>query len=247
MNDSVTKSPTIVVIHSKLCAPFEIREVKFKPQIIKGDRAMAMAYVDARAIMDRLDDVVGCDGWQDEYEILPDHSVVCRLMVRIGDHWTTKEDVGSPSEQPDAGDRLKAAFSDALKRAAVKFGVGRYLYRLPAQWCDFDPAKKQFASSPKLPAWAMPSQKLTPKPMQNESKRDIPANGEELSRRLCDADAALASKGICKMGEMVGYVLDAGVKAGFGADMKLWTGPAIELAISEARAFRNKITVSNAA
>jgi hypothetical protein len=40
-------------------------------------------------------------------------------------------DVGGPSEQPDEGDRVKAAFSDALKRAAVKFGIGRYLYRLP--------------------------------------------------------------------------------------------------------------------
>jgi hypothetical protein len=39
----------------------------------------------------------------------------------------TKVDVGGPSEQPDGGDWLKAAFSDALKRAAVKFGVGRHL------------------------------------------------------------------------------------------------------------------------
>ena len=40
--------------------------------------------------------------------------------------------------------------------AAVKFGVGRYLYRLPAQWCDYDPQKKHFVRQPQLPAWAVP-------------------------------------------------------------------------------------------
>ena len=49
---------------------------------------------------------------------------------------------------------MKAAFSDALKRAAVKFGVGRYLYRLPAQWLDYDSQKRQFARPPTLPDWA---------------------------------------------------------------------------------------------
>jgi hypothetical protein len=48
-------------------------------------------------------------------------------------------DVGSPSEQPDDGDQLKAALSDALKRAAIKLGIGRYHYRLPRQWVDYDP------------------------------------------------------------------------------------------------------------
>ena len=51
-------------------------------------------------------------------------------------------DVGAPSEQPDGGDRLKAAFSDALKRAAVKFGIGRYLYRLPQQWVRLRPGEE---------------------------------------------------------------------------------------------------------
>ncbi|MCL5459829.1 Rad52/Rad22 family DNA repair protein, partial [Loigolactobacillus coryniformis] len=68
----------------------------------------------------------------------------------------TKTDVGSPSEQPDGGDRLKAAFSDALKRAAVKFGIGRYLYRLKSEWVDYDPQKKQLLQKPELPVWGKP-------------------------------------------------------------------------------------------
>ena len=127
-----------------LSAPFELTEVKFKPAVVSGNRAMALAYVDARVIQDRLDDVLGVAGWQDDYECREDGSVVCRLRLRLGDEWITKVDVGGPSEQPDGGDRLKAAFSDALKRAAVKFGIGRYLYRLQAQWVDYDPQRRQF-------------------------------------------------------------------------------------------------------
>src|SRR3954451_1582893 len=131
-----------------LGAPFDDTEVKFKPQAVKGNRALALAYVDVRAIMDRLDNVLGVENWQDRYQLLPDNSVMCRLRLRIGDRWITKTDVGGPSEQPDGGDRLKAAFSDVLKRAAVKFGIGRYLYRLPQQWADYDPQKRQFSGPP---------------------------------------------------------------------------------------------------
>ena len=135
-----------------LAAPFDPHEVRFKPAVVNGHRAMAMAYIDARVIQDRLDEVLGGAGWQDEYECLPDGSVVCRLRLRLGSEWITKMDVGGPSEQPDEGDRRKAAFSDALKRAAVKFGIGRYLYRLPAQWVDYDPQKRTFVRPPRRTA-----------------------------------------------------------------------------------------------
>ena len=151
-----TQPPEIRAIQDALSDPFEPKEVKFKPQMVKNNRAMAMAYIDARLIQDRLDEVLGVANWQDTYQFLPDGSVVCRLRLKLGDHWITKTDVGSPSEQPDSGDRVKAAVSDALKRAAVKFGIGRYLYRLPAQWVDYDPAKKQLVQLPQLPAFALP-------------------------------------------------------------------------------------------
>src|SRR3954447_18820339 len=152
----VLSESDVKTITQALSAPFDLKEVKFKPQVVQGNRALALAYVDARAIQDRLDEVLGVEGWQDEYEVLPDGSVVCRLRLKIGGEWVTKMDVGGPSEQPDGGDRMKAAFSDALKRAAVKFGIGRYLYRLPALWCDYDPVKKQFTKAPTLPGFAVP-------------------------------------------------------------------------------------------
>lgn len=135
---------------------FPESEIKWKPQMVKGNRALALAYINSRAIMDRLDSVLGPDGWEDRYTVLPSGDVVCSLRVRIGERWLKKHDVGGPSEQPDAGDRMKAAFSDAFKRAAVKYGIGRYLARMPQQWHDYDPAKRTFASPPRVPAAFLP-------------------------------------------------------------------------------------------
>lgn len=153
-------------IQAELSEPFAAVDVGWKPQSVKGNRALAIAYIDARNVMDRLDAVVGIDNWQDDYDLLPDGSVVCRLRVRVGAEWVVKSDVGGPSEQPDQGDRLKAAFSDALKRAAVKFGIGRYLYSLDSVWCDYDPVKRAFSQRPQLPVWALPKVKKQAPPAQ---------------------------------------------------------------------------------
>jgi hypothetical protein len=210
-----------------------------------------MAYVDARVIQDRLDDVLGVEGWQDEYETLADGSVVCRLRLKLDEAWITKMDVGSPSEQPDGGDRLKAAFSDALKRAAVKFGVGRYLYRLPAQWTDYDPVKKQFTQTPALPAFALPKPKAVEKPKKVEvparaaevvkQPANLPADGQELHRRLRDYDAKLASQKLCGIGSLLAHVTQAGVKAGYTADMTSWSGPAIAFAVEAVKEYEGQL------
>jgi hypothetical protein len=140
-----------------LSAPFPADILGWKPQVVSqaGDRALVVAYLDARDVQDRLDEVVGCENWQDDYEVLSNGSVVCRLSVYFP--------IDTPSDQPDVHDKMKAAFSDALKRAGIKFGIGRYLYRLPLQWVDYDGKKKQLVGTPKLPDWARPK----PKPSAN--------------------------------------------------------------------------------
>jgi len=126
-----------------------------------GNQALVICYIDARAVQDRLDAEFGVDGWQDRYDLLPDGTAVCRLRCRIGERWIVKIDAGSPSEQPDEGDRHKAAFSDALKRAAVKLGIGRYPCRFPRQWVDYDAKKRQFVRVPTLPPSALPTPNST--------------------------------------------------------------------------------------
>src|SRR5207248_3090638 len=133
-------------------------------------------------------------------------------------------------EQPDGGDRLKAAFSDALKRTAVKLGIGRYLYRLPQQWVDYDPAKKQFAMPPRLASWATTVERPKNPPV-NTKKSSLPVDGSELHRRLRKADSDLAAKGICPIGSLLAHVTQAGLKAGFGSDLNQWPEPGIRLAV----------------
>ncbi|RME59134.1 MAG: hypothetical protein D6790_11035, partial [Caldilineae bacterium] len=137
-----------------LLAPFPVEMVGWKAQATTkdGSRAMAVAYIDSRAVQDRLDAVVGPENWSDSYRVLGEqHSagvleivVECRLTV-LG---VTKSDVG-------AGEDHKSAYSDAFKRAAVKMGVGRYLYALPKRWVAYDPKKRQLKETPQLPAWAV--------------------------------------------------------------------------------------------
>jgi hypothetical protein len=158
------------ILHG-LAEPFDADEVRWKPQIVSGNRAMAIAYVSARTVMDRLDDVLGAQNWRDEYQCLPDGNVVCMLSLRLDGEWLSKSDVGGPSEQPDSGDRMKSAFSEALKRPAVKWSVGRYLYRLSSQWCDYDPHKKQFLRTPSLPRWALPVREAKATPVQAPAPR----------------------------------------------------------------------------
>jgi hypothetical protein len=281
---AMPRDPMVKALTTSLAAPFEPKDVKFKPQMVKNNRCLAMAYIDARLIQDRLDEVLGVENWEDGYKILPDGSVMCRLRCKIGDRWITKTDVGSPSEQPDGGDRLKAAFSDALKRAAVKFGIGRYLYRLPAQWVDYDPMKKQIAQVPQLPAFAIPKSKpgappakssqpaptsapVTSKATEDETvqpvvvvgeapksapakvetsnteapKSGLPATGPELHRRLQDYDAKLAAQKLCQRGQLLAHVTQAGVKAGYTANMSDWAGPAIPFAVEAVKEFEHTV------
>jgi hypothetical protein len=191
----------VKALMNALAAPFPPDHLHFKPAVVTGNRALALAYVDARAIQDRLDTVLGVDGWQDDYEALPDGSVVCKLRCRIGGEWIIKTDVGGPSEQPDGGDRLKAAFSDALKRAAVKFGIGRYLYRLPTQWVDYDPQRRQFRTPPRLPNGSSQPQART---ITDEERQQLT---ELLVRKGRTPGAALKTAG-CKGADLADLTAD---------------------------------------
>jgi hypothetical protein len=164
-----------------LAEPFPAEVIGWKPQTVKGARCLAVAYIDARDVMDRLDAVVGTGGWQDSYEFLPDHTVVCTLRVSIGGEWVAKSDVGGESDQKDVGDRTKAAVSDALKRAAVKFGIGRYIYRLDHQWVDFDAKTSKIITPPRLPAWALPAPKSAPAPAPQPTVDEV---AQDAARKL---------------------------------------------------------------
>lgn len=68
-------------------------------------------------------------------------------------------------------------------------------------------------------------------------KNAVPANGDELHKRISDYDSRLASSGIGKPGELLAYISGAGVKAGYTDDLKQWQGPAIEFAVDCVREY----------
>ncbi len=221
-----------------LAAPFDPREVKFRAGATSGQRALALAYIDARLVQDRLDAVVGGANWQDSYDVGPGGSVVCRLALRLADEWITKMDVGAPSEQPDEGDRLKAAFSDALKRAAVKWGIARYLSRLPHTWVDYDPQKKQLKERPALPDFARPQARKQKEAPVKEAKREMPCDGKELIGRLKNAEADLVRRRLCKPGQLLEFIALTGRdQCGFPAALAEWDGTAITVAVEQYRVF----------
>jgi len=90
--------------------------------------ATCVAYVDSRDVQKRLDDVVRPGNWQDEYYEVK-NNLFCRIGIRVNGEWTWKGDCGTESNV----DKEKGEASDAFKRAAVKWGIGRFLYDLGMQ------------------------------------------------------------------------------------------------------------------
>jgi hypothetical protein len=117
----MTKHPDLF---AALAAPFEPHEVK-----VRSAAGRQLHYITARTAMNRLDNVLGPENWWDEY-VPNENSVLCRLTIRLPDGSTlTKADAGGYAGMADSGDDDKSGYSDGFKRAAVKFGVARYLYR----------------------------------------------------------------------------------------------------------------------
>jgi hypothetical protein len=111
-----------------LAAPFDPADIKHR----KGPNGKQLPYVTNRAIQDRLDSVVGPGNWKNEFREwgIGSPGVLCGLSIRINDgtrdpEWITKWD---GAEQTDI-EAVKGGLSDAMKRAAVQWGIGRYLYQ----------------------------------------------------------------------------------------------------------------------
>lgn len=107
-------------------------EVKVK-QITKSG-ALMLLYKTARVDARVLDDTVGVMNWTCDFREVKDN-LFCRIGIRedSSQDFVYKEDCGIESGQDD-GNEKKAEASDAFKRAAVKWGIGRELYTSPQIW-----------------------------------------------------------------------------------------------------------------
>ena len=142
----------------RLADYFPAEDIEWKPIAIskKTSKGLAAAYITNRAVMDRLDEVCGPGNWRNEFTPGPDGGVVCGLSIRIeyadgAAEWVTKWD---GAENTDI-EGVKGGLSSAMRRAAVQWGIGRYLYKLPSQWVPVDEYKR-FKEPPRLPVVFLP-------------------------------------------------------------------------------------------
>lgn len=140
-------------IENELKKPFPESAIHWRIGARNKDKTMGLplAYIDARDVMDRLDFVFGIRGWSDKYFETASGRVICELTCNFNGTLVMRSDgAGDTGTEGEKG-----AISDALKRAAVKFGIGRYLYGLGGQWVDLDQYGK--FTPPSLPQWATPN------------------------------------------------------------------------------------------
>lgn len=173
-----------------LSAEFPRSAVSWRAQTVTkdGTKALALAYIDARDVMDRLDEVCGPENWSDRYEFHGSRTV-CYLSIRVDGEWIVKADGAGDSDV----EAEKGAISDALKRAAVKWGIGRYLYHIEAPWvpceCSEFNGKKQWkrwTGDPWQFVRNMPAPATPQKPAPADKAKQIGA--AEQKRQLLEID-----------------------------------------------------------
>lgn len=144
-------------IMMKLQDPFMPDEIEWRVGSTNGDKSkgIALAYVTNRAIQNRLDEVFGAFGWRNEFREWKGNSQLCGISVKVEGEWITKWDGADDSNM----EAVKGGLSDAMKRAAYQWGIGRYLYKMENMWVPIVPAGKSYRlkSPPRLPDWALPS------------------------------------------------------------------------------------------
>lgn len=171
-------------IYKALIEPFSYEDLEFRIQTYVEDQKTAkiLTYVDARAVQNRLDEVFGWENWFDNYTETNnsrENGMKCDLTVVYNDRLVKKTGFAPYT----AVEPLKGGESDALKRAAVKFGIGRYLYNLTTNKVNliqgYGKSDKTFKAksgkwyswkTPILPDWALPlgENKTTTKGLEDD-------------------------------------------------------------------------------
>ena len=135
-------------IQRELTQPFAPADLEWRLQVTNKEqmRGMAVPYVTSRAIQDRLDNVVGSENWCNKFMVWQEsgnkRAQLCGLSIYLEERkeWVTKWD---GAEDTDI-EPVKGGLSDAMKRAAVQWGIGRILYWLAPVWVNIAPRGASF-------------------------------------------------------------------------------------------------------
>lgn len=145
---------------AQLKNPFPVDQIKWRLGATNKEKTkgIALAYIDSRDVQKRLDEVLGISNWRDYLERV-DGGFVSGIEIRIDGEWIRRSDAaGDTKVEP-----VKGGASDAFKRAAAKWGVGRYLYYMPNVWVKIKQVGNSYAideAKPNIPHWAHPQTDL---------------------------------------------------------------------------------------
>lgn len=136
-------------LKEQLEKPFLDNELEFRVGATNSDKTkgLALAYIQARAIQNRLDEVVGIENWRVSYKEI-NGGFLAKLELKINNEWIAKEDGANVTDY----EAIKGGISSAFKRAASVWGIGRYLYEIESQWLPIEQKGKAyiFKETPKL-------------------------------------------------------------------------------------------------
>lgn len=136
----------------ELSKPFSPDLVSWRIGSTKADKTagLALAYIDARDVMERLDEVCGPQNWQCRYSHA-NSKTICDIGIKCNAddptkvaEWIWKADGAGDSDV----EAEKGALSDAFKRAAVRWGIGRYLYHIKSSWVEIEKKGNSYAIAP---------------------------------------------------------------------------------------------------
>ena len=117
----------------KIQRPLKANELEVKVKQVNKNGCLLLLYKTARVDMQVLDETFGYDKWCCDYKMIND-VLYCGIGVFLNNQWIWKWDCGIESRGDGEGNEKKGQASDAFKRAAVKWGIGRELYSAPFIW-----------------------------------------------------------------------------------------------------------------
>lgn len=224
---------------ARLAEPFAPEDIEWRVSRAgmgkNGVYCHVLAYITARAIEARLDEVCGAANWKNEPLTVHElkSGVVAMhvgISIRVDGEWITKWDVSEPT----AVEPVKGGFSGAMKRAGAQWGIGRYLYHLDETFAQVSetgghgwhyatlPEKhgggSYFWKPPSLPAWAMPK----------EPEYEISADELNTLKRHWKEVFAPASRNPAELREGFSRFVVSVVGEFPAADFKCWTRDALE-------------------
>jgi hypothetical protein len=165
-------------IMKSLQDPFPAADIEWRVGSTNKEKTkgLALAYVTNRAIQNRLDEVFGPFGWQNQFREWKGTSQLCGISINYNGEWITKWD-GSDDSNTEA---TKGGLSDSMKRAAYQWGIGRYLYKIPQTWVPLKDGK-YLSYTPNLPDWALPENERGKVDYRNGADKPTPISSKQVS------------------------------------------------------------------